>query len=168
MEPKMQQRTFSVIVNNEPGVLAKVVGLFTGRAYNISSLTVSEVDTGEALSRITICSSGTPQVLEQIKAQLDRLVPVHRVADLTIEGPSVERELALVKVSGAGDKRVEAMRSSEIFGAKVVDSGLGHFTFELTGKPNKIDAFVEIMRPLGIVELSRTGVAALSRGAEAL
>ena len=164
----MEQRTFSVIVNNEPGVLAKVVGLFTGRGYNISSLTVSEIDPSQSVSRITICSSGTSQVLEQIKAQLDRIVPVHRVSDLTVEGPSVERELALVKVSGAGDKRVESLRSAEIFGAKVVDSGLSHFTFELTGKPSKIDAFVEIMQPLGLSELSRTGVAALSRGAEAL
>ena len=164
----MEQRTFSVLVNNEPGVLAKVVGLFTGRGYNISSLTVSEVDANNAVSRITICSQGTPQVLEQIKAQLDRVVPVHRVSDLTISGPSVERELALIKVSGQGDKRVEALRSAEIFGAKVVDSGLDHFTFELTGKPSKIDAFVEIMKPLGMAELSRTGVAALSRGAEAL
>ena len=164
----MEQRTFSVLVNNEPGVLAKVVGLFTGRGYNISSLTVSEVDANNAVYRITICSQGTPQVLEQIKAQLDRVVPVHRVSDLTISGPSVERELALIKVSGQGDKRVEALRSAEIFGAKVVDSGLDHFTFELTGKPSKIDAFVEIMKPLGMAELSRTGVAALSRGAEAL
>lgn len=164
----MEQRTFSVLVNNEPGVLAKVVGLFTGRGYNISSLTVSEIDSDHSVSRITICTSGTAQVLEQIKAQLDRVVPVHRVSDLTVAGPSVERELALIKVSGQGDKRVEALRSAEIFGAKVVDSGLEHFTFELTGKPSKIDAFVEIMKPLGLAELSRTGVAALARGADAL
>ena len=164
----MEQRTFSVLVNNEPGVLAKVVGLFTGRGYNISSLTVSEIDSNNAVSRITICTSGTAQVLEQIKAQLDRVVPVHRVSDLTVAGPSVERELALIKVNGNGDRRVEALRSAEIFGAKVVDSGLGHFTFELTGKPSKIDAFVEIMQPLGMTELSRTGVAALARGADAL
>ena len=160
----MEQRTFSVLVNNEPGVLAKVVGLFTGRGYNISSLTVSEIDAAHAVSRITICTQGTAQVLEQIKAQLDRVVPVHRVSDLTIAGPAVERELALIKVVGQGDKRVEALRSAEIFGAKVVDSGLDHFTFELTGKPSKIDAFVAIMQPLGMAELSRTGVAALSRG----
>ena len=164
----MEQRTFSVLVNNEPGVLAKVVGLFTGRGYNISSLTVSEIDAERSVSRITICTSGTAQVLEQIKAQLDRVVPVHRVSDLTVAGPSVERELALIKVNGQGKKRVEALRSAEIFGAKVVDSGLEHFTFELTGKPSKIDAFVEIMRPLGLAELSKTGVAALARGAEAL
>ena len=164
----MEQRTFSVLVNNEPGVLAKVVGLFTGRGYNISSLTVSEIDSNNAVSRITICTSGTAQVLEQIKAQLDRVVPVHRVSDLTVAGPSVERELALIKVNGNGDRRVEALRSAEIFGAKVVDSGLGHFTFELKGKPSKIDAFVEIMQPLGMTELSRTGVAALARGADAL
>jgi len=164
----MEQRTFSVLVNNEPGVLAKVVGLFTGRGYNISSLTVSEIDAANAVSRITICTKGTPQVLEQIKAQLDRVVPVHRVSDLTVSGPSVERELALVKVAGQGEKRVEALRSAEIFGAKVVDSGLDHFTFELTGKPSKVGAFVAIMQPLGLTELSRTGVAALARGAHAL
>ncbi len=161
-------RTFSVLVNNEPGVLAKVVGLFTGRGYNISSLTVSEIDADKAVSRITICTQGTAQVLEQIKAQLDRVVPVHRVADLTVAGPSVERELALIKVAGQGDKRVEALRSAEIFGAKVVDSGLAHFTFELTGKPSKVDAFVAIMRPLGLTEISRTGVAALARGEQGL
>ncbi|MGB0717844.1 MAG: acetolactate synthase small subunit [Alphaproteobacteria bacterium] len=168
MDLVMEQRTFSVLVNNEPGVLAKVVGLFTGRGYNISSLTVSEIDAANAVSRITICTKGTPQVLEQIKAQLDRVVPVHRVSDLTVSGPSVERELALVKVAGQGEKRVEALRSAEIFGAKVVDSGLDHFTFELTGKPSKVGAFVAIMQPLGLTELSRTGVAALARGAHAL
>lgn len=164
----MEQRTFSVLVNNEPGVLAKVVGLFTGRGYNISSLTVSEIDADTSISRMTICTRGTPQVLEQIKAQLDRVVPVHRVSDLTVAGPSVERELALIKVSEVGEKRVEALRSAEIFGAKVVDSGLQHFTFELTGKPSKIDAFVDIMKPLGMAEISRTGVAALARGPEPL
>ena len=164
----MEQRTFSVLVNNEPGALAKVVGLFAGRGYNISSLTVSEVDAAQGVSRITICTSGTAQVLEQIKAQLDRLVPVHGVSDLAVVGASVERELALIKVNGAGNQRVEALRAAEIFGAKVVDSGLEHFTFEVTGKSSKINAFVRIMRPLGLAELSRTGIAALARGVETL
>ncbi|MAU53135.1 MAG: acetolactate synthase small subunit [Roseovarius sp.] len=159
-----ETHTLAVIVDNEPGVLARVIGLFSGRGYNIDSLTVAEVDHTGHTSRITIVTTGTPQVIEQIKAQLGRIVPVHEVHDLTVEGPSVERELALLKVESEGDKRVEALRLADIFRAKVVDSTLTSFVFEITGGPEKIDAFAELMRPLGLHEMARTGVAAMSRG----
>ncbi|PRX31930.1 acetolactate synthase, small subunit [Meinhardsimonia xiamenensis] len=160
-----ETHTLAVVVDNEAGVLARVIGLFSGRGYNIESLTVAETDHEGHLSRITIVTKGTPAVIEQIKAQLGRLVPVHDVHDLTVEGPAVERELALFKVTGEGEKRIEALRLAEIFRANVVDSTLKSFIFEITGTPQKIDAFAELMRPLGLVEMARTGVAALSRGA---
>ncbi|WP_050602164.1 acetolactate synthase small subunit [Ruegeria sp. 6PALISEP08] len=159
-----ERHTIAVLVENEPGVLARVIGLFSGRGYNIESLTVAEVDHTGHLSRITIVTTGTPQVIEQIKAQLGRIVTVHDVHDLTVEGPSVERELAIIKVVGEGDKRVEALRLADIFRANVVDSTLNSFIFEITGAPDKIDAFADLMRPLGLVEVARTGVAALLRG----
>lgn len=159
-----ERHTIAVLVGNEPGVLARVIGLFSGRGYNIESLTVAEVDHTGHLSRITIVTTGTPQVIEQIKAQLGRIVPVHDVHDLTVEGPSVERELAIIKVVGEGDKRVEALRLADIFRANVVDSTLNSFIFEITGAPDKIDAFADLMRPLGLIEIARTGVAALLRG----
>jgi acetolactate synthase-1/3 small subunit len=159
-----ERHTLAVIVDNEAGVLARVIGLFSGRGYNIESLTVAEIDHTGHLSRITIVTTGTPQVIEQIKAQLGRIVPVHEVHDLTVEGAAVERELALFKVAGTGDKRVEALRLADIFRANVVDSTLSSFVFEITGAPEKIDAFAELMRPLGLIEVARTGVAALSRG----
>ncbi len=161
-----ERHTLAVTVINEPGVLARVIGLFAGRGYNIESLTVAEVDHQGHKSRITIVTSGTPQVIEQIKAQLGRIVPVLDVHDLTVEGPSVERELGLFKVSGKGEHRVEALRLADIFRASVVDTTLESFIFELTGTPDKIDAFADLMRPLGLVEVARTGVAALSRGAK--
>jgi len=161
-----ERHTISVIVDNEAGVLARVIGLFSGRGYNIESLTVAEVDHTGHQSRITLVTAGTPSVIEQIKAQLGRIVPVHDVHDLTVEGPAVERELALFKVSGKGNNRVEALRLADIFRANVVDSTLGSFIFEITGTPAKIDAFADLMRPLGLVEIARTGVAALSRGAQ--
>lgn len=160
----VERHTLAVLVENEPGVLARVIGLFSGRGYNIDSLTVAEVDHTGHLSRITIVTSGTPQVIEQIKTQLGRIVSVHDVHDLTVEGASVERELAMFKVAGSGDKRVEALRLADIFRASVVDSTLESFVFEITGAPEKIDAFADLMRPLGLVEVARTGVAALSRG----
>ncbi|TDE40739.1 acetolactate synthase small subunit [Antarcticimicrobium sediminis] len=159
-----EKHTLAVLVENEPGVLARVIGLFAGRGYNIESLTVAEVDHTGHLSRITIVTTGTPQVIEQIKAQLGRIVPVHEVYDLTVDGPSVERELAMFKVVGDGEKRVEALRLADIFRASVVDSTLGSFVFEITGAPEKIDAFADLMRPLGLTEVARTGVAALLRG----
>ncbi|TCP63319.1 acetolactate synthase small subunit [Rhodovulum bhavnagarense] len=160
----IERHTLAVIVDNEAGVLARVIGLFSGRGYNIDSLTVAEVDHHGHTSRITIVTTGTPAVIEQIKAQLGRIVPVHEVHDLTVEGPSVERELALFKVTGGGEKRVEALRLADIFRANVVDSTLESFVFEITGTPQKVDAFAELMRPLGLVEMARTGIAALSRG----
>lgn len=156
----------SVLVDNEPGVLARVIGLFSGRGYNIDSLTVSETEHEAHLSRITIVTTGTPMVIEQIKSQLDRLVPVHKVTDLTVLGNSVERELALIKVAGKGDKRVEALRLAEAFRAQVIDASTEHFIFELTGKLNKIEQFVALMQPLGLVEVARTGIAAIGRGAQ--
>jgi len=162
----IERHTLAVIVENEPGVLARVIGLFAGRGYNIESLTVAEIDHTGHLSRITIVTTGTPQVIVQIKAQLGRIVPVHEVHDLTVDGPSVERELALLKVAGQGEARVEALRLADIFRASVVDSTLQSFVFEITGPPEKIDAFSELMRPLGLQEVARTGVAALARGKE--
>ena len=160
----IESHTLAVIVANESGVLARVIGLFSGRGYNIDSLTVAEVDHEGHRSRITIVTRGTPQVIEQIKAQLGRLVPVHAVHGLTVEGPTVQRELALIKVAGKGEARIEALRLCEIFRAKVVDSTLESFVFEMTGTPEKIDAFADLLRPLGLCEIARTGVAALSRG----
>ncbi|MDR7125401.1 MULTISPECIES: acetolactate synthase small subunit [Pseudotabrizicola] len=160
----IEAHTLAVIVDNEAGVLARVIGLFSGRGYNIDSLTVAEVDHTGHRSRITIVTRGTPQIIAQIKAQLARIVPVHEVHDLTEEGPSVQRELALFKVVGRGEHRIEALRLAEIFRAHVVDSTLESFVFEMTGTPEKIDSFAELMRPLGLREIARTGVAALSRG----
>jgi acetolactate synthase-1/3 small subunit len=160
--------TLAILVDNEAGVLARVIGLFSGRGYNIESLTVAEVDHLDHTSRITVVTSGTPEVLEQIRHQLERLVPVHKVVDLSTEKPGIEREMALVKVAGTGEKRVEAMRVSEVFRARVIDTTHSSFVFELTGAQQKIDAFVDLMKPLGLVEVSRTGVVAISRGAEAM
>lgn len=168
LQDSVERRTIAVLVDNEPGVLARVIGLFSGRGYNIESLTVTEVEREKGLSRITVVTTGTPQVLEQIKAQLDRLVPVQRVADLSQQGPHVERELALVKVAGTDDKRVEALRIAGIFDAQVVDAGLDYFVFQVTHRPDKLDRFIELMKPLGLVEMSRTGVVAIARGKEGL
>ena len=164
----VRQHTISVLVDNEAGVLARVIGLFSGRGYNIESLTVAEVDPANALSRITVATSGTPMIVEQIKAQLERLVPVRKVSDLTLEGPRVERELALVKVAGTGDKRVESLRIADIFRARVVDSTNESFVFEISGSTDKLDAFIGLMRPLGMVDVSRTGLVAIARGAGGL
>jgi len=159
--------TISVLVDNEPGILARVVGLFTGRGYNIESLTVAETDAKEKLSRITIVTNGTPMIVEQIKAQLDRLVPVHRVHDLTVEGPHIERELALVKVKGTGEKRVEALRLADVFRAKVIDAKTDSFVFEVTGTSDKVRTFVNLMSALGLVDVGRTGIVAMTRGGKA-
>ncbi len=163
-EQIIERHTIAVLVDNEPGVLARVIGLFSGRGYNIESLTVAETDRTNSLSRITIVTSGTPMIIEQIKAQLSRLVPVHAVHDLTAEGPHVERELALIKVSGTGDKRIESLRLADIFRARVVDSTTESFVFEMTGSTEKLNAFINLMEPLGLLEVSRTGVVAISRG----
>ena len=164
----IESHTLSVIVDNEPGVLARVIGLFSGRGYNIESLTVSETEHQKHLSRITIVTRGTPMVIEQIKNQLDRLVPVHRVVDMTVAGPSIQRELAMVKVAGTGEPRVEALRLADAFRARVIDAGTESFVFEITGASDKIDSFVALMLPLGLVEVSRTGIVAISRGAEGM
>lgn len=165
-EEQTEQHTMSVLVDNEPGVLARVIGLFSGRGYNIDSLTVSETVHERHLSRITIVTTGSPMIIEQIKNQLERLVPVHRVIDLTVEGNPLERELALVKVHGRGEKRVEALRLAEAFRAQVVDATTEHFIFEITGRISKIEQFISLMQPLGLVEVVRTGAAAISRGPE--
>jgi acetolactate synthase-1/3 small subunit len=167
-EQEREQHTMSVLVDNEPGVLARVIGLFSGRGYNIDSLTVSETEHESHLSRITIVTTGTPMVLQQIRNQLDRLVPVHDVTDLTVEGRSLERELALVKVAGKGEKRVEALRLAEAFRAQVIDASTEHFVFEITGRLSKIEQFITLMQPLGLVEVARTGIAAIARGKEAM
>lgn len=164
----IEAHTLSIIVDNEPGVLARVIGLFSGRGYNIESLTVSETEHEKHVSRITIVTRGTPMVLEQIKSQLERLVPVHSVADLTVLGNAVERELALVKVAGVGEHRVEALRMAEAFRARIVDTTNTSFVFELTGKTAKIEQFIALMQPLGLREVVRTGIAAISRGSDTL
>jgi acetolactate synthase I/III small subunit len=163
--PMEETHTLTVVVDNESGVLARIIGLFSARGYNIDSLTVAEVDHTGHRSRITVVTRGTPAVILQIKSQLERMVPVHEVHDLTVEGPAVQRELCLFKVVGGGAQRVEALSLAEIFRANVVDSTLESFVFEITGTPEKIDAFADLMRPLGLSEMARTGVAALARGA---
>ena len=165
---KPETHTLVVEVDNEPGVLARVVGLFSGRGYNIDSLTVSETESQKHLSRITIVTTGTPMVIEQIKHQLDRMVPVYRVVDMTLTGRSMERELAMVKVRGTGDNRVEALRLADAFRARVIDATTESFVFEITGNSAKISQFIDLMRPLGLVEVSRTGVAAIGRGPEGM
>lgn len=166
MSTEIHRHTIAVLVDNEPGVLARVIGLFSGRGYNIESLTVAEVDAAQNVSRITVVTSGTAMIVEQIKAQLARLVPVHAVRDLTVEGAHVERELALMKVVGAGDKRVEALRIADIFRARVLDATNDSFMFELTGGTDKLNAFIMLMQSLGLVDVCRTGVVAMSRGNE--
>jgi acetolactate synthase-1/3 small subunit len=160
--------TIAVLVENEAGILARVVGLFSGRGYNIESLTVAPVDEGRRLSRITIVTSGTDMVIEQIKAQLDRLVPVHKVSDLTLEGPHLAREMMLIKVVGKGENRMEALRLADAFRARVVDATIESLVFEMTGAGEKLDAFIELMRPIGLAEISRTGVVAIARGPSGL
>ena len=171
---KSERHTLAIVVDNEPGVLARVIGLFSGRGYNIESLTVSETEHAKHLSRITVVTSGTPHVLAQIKNQLERMVPVHRVLDLTViaaelgHDKPIERELALVKVAGTGDNRVEALRLAEAFRASVIDANTEHFVFEITGRVSKIEQFIAIMAPLGLVEVARTGIAAMNRGPEGM
>jgi acetolactate synthase-1/3 small subunit len=164
IDTTLRSATISVIVENEPGILARVVGLFSGRGYNIESLTVAAVEEGRNRSSINIVTSGTEMVIEQIMAQLDRLVPVHRVADLAKQGPHVAREMALIKVITSGEHRAEALRLSDAFRARVVDATAESFVFEMTGGTEKLDAFIDLMRPLGLAEVSRTGVAAIARG----
>lgn len=165
---KIESHIIGVLVDNEPGVLARVIGLFSGRGYNIESLTVAEVEHEQEISRITLVTSGTPMIIEQIKAQLSRLVPVHSVSDLTQEGANVARELALIKVVGTGHERVEALRIADIFRARAVDGTTESFVFEITGSTAKIDAFIGLMEPLGMVDISRTGVVAILRGEKAM
>ena len=164
----VERHTLAVVVDNEPGILARIAGLFTARGYNIESLTVSEISDDDLISRITIVPSASAPVMEQIIAQLERLVPVHKVTDLTAFGPHVERELALVKVAGAGDHRIEALRLAEVYRARVVDATIGSFVFEVTGGSEKIDTFVALMREVGLVEVARTGIVAIARGREAV
>lgn len=165
---EVNTHTLAVVAENQPGVLARIIGLFAGRGYNIDSLTVSETEHEKHVSRFTIVTSGTEKVVAQIKAQLERMVLVHSVADLTVQGNFLARELAMVKVSGQGDKRVEALRLADAFRARVVDASTDSFVFELTGKPDKVDQFISLMVPLGLIEVARTGVAAISRGPEAM
>jgi len=169
-----ETHTLSILVDNEPGVLARVIGLFSGRGYNIDSLTVSETEHEKHLSRITIVTRGTPHVMEQIRNQLERIVPVHRVVDLSVRAQELgqekplARELALVKVAGSGDDRVEALRLADAFRAKTIDANTEHFIFEITGAVAKIEQFIAIMKPLGLVEVCRTGVAAMNRGPQGM
>lgn len=167
-QARIERHTIAVLVDNEAGVLARVIGLFAGRGYNIDSLTVTEVSHEASESRITIVTTGSVEIIDQIKSQLGRLVPVHAVTDLTVKGDPIERELALVKVAGKGEKRVESLRLAEAFRASVVDATTDHFVFEITGRVSKIDNFIALMKPLGLVEVARTGVAAIARGPDAM
>jgi len=167
-DQKAETHTLSVLVDNEPGVLARVIGLFSGRGYNIESLTVSETEHRQHLSLITIVTTGTPMVIEQIKNQLDRLVPVHHVVDMTTAGNAIERELAMVKVKGKGDNRVEALRLADAFRARVIDATTESFVFEITGASDKVEQFIALMLPLGLIEVARTGIAAIMRGPEGM
>ena len=166
-EDLAERHVLAITVDNESGTLARIAGMFTARGYNIDSLTVADISEDHSVSRITIVTNGPPHVIDQIKAQLDRLIPVHKVVDLTEEGAHVERELALVKVAGKGDIRIEALRLAEVFRAKVVDTTTGSFIFELTGTPDKIDGFIALMREVGLVEVGRTGIVGMIRGAKA-
>ncbi len=166
--PKIERHTMAVLVDNEPGVLARVVGLFSGRGYNIESLTVTTVSEDETVSRISLVTTGTPMIIDQIKAQLDRLVPVNMVHDLTEEGPHIERELALIKLAATGPERRESLRLADIFRARVADTTTESFVFVLTGSKDKIDSFTELMRALGEVEIARSGAVAIARGAKLL
>ena len=171
MAPAAQRpeaHTLCVLVDNEPGVLARVIGLFSGRGYNIDSLTVSETEHQKHLSRITIVTRGTPMVIEQIKNQLDRLVPIHRVIDMTLAGPAIERELAMVKVRGTGDNRVEALRLADAFRARVIDASIESFVFEISGSTEKIERCIAALLPMGLIEVSRSGIVAISRGTEGI
>ena len=163
-----ETHTLAVIADNQPGVLARIAGMFTARGYNIESLTVADITEDDSVSRITIVTTGTPAVIEQVVAQLDRMVPVHKVTDLTVLGDHVERELALVKVAGTGDHRIEALRLAEVFRANVVDTTISSFVFEVTGASTKIDRFVELMKEIGLVEVARTGIVAMARGKDAV
>src|SRR5262245_46588387 len=165
---QVETHTLSVLVDNEPGVLARVIGLFSGRGYNIDSLTVSETEHEKHLSRITIVTRGTPMVIEQIKNQLERIVPIHRVIDMTVAGPALQRELAMVKVRGKGEARMEALRLADAFRARVIDATTESFVFEITGATDKIDSFINLMLPVGLVEVARTGVVAIGRGPEGM
>jgi len=164
----IERHTLSVTVDNESGVLARIAGMFSARGYNIESLTVADISADDAVSRITIVTSGTAAVIEQVVAQLDRLVPVHKVTDLTTLGEHIERELALVKVAGVGEHRIEALRLAEVFRANVVDTTISSFVFEVTGSSVKIDRFVELMSEIGLVEVARTGIVAMARGKAAV
>ncbi len=165
-QQESERHVLAITVDNEAGILAKIAGLFTARGYNIDSLTVADISENHAVSRITIVTQGPPAVIDQIHAHLERLVPVHKVVDLSENGPHVERELALIKVAGKGDSRVEALRVADVFRAKVVDTTTASFIFELTGTPEKIDSFIAIMRELGLVEVGRTGIVGMTRGPE--
>ena len=164
----VERHTLSVLVDNEAGILARIAGLFSARGYNIESLTVADVSQDLSVSRITVVTSGSPHVIEQILAQLERLVPVHKVTDLTAFGPHVERELALIKVAGTGEHRIEAMRLADIYRARVLDATTSSFVFELTGGTEKVNTFIGLMREVGLVEVARTGVVAIARGREAV
>ncbi len=166
-EEPAERHTLAVVVDNEPGILARIAGLFTARGYNIESLTVSEISGDNLISRITIVTSASAPVMEQIIAQLERLIPVHRVTDLTVLGPHVERELALIKVAGTGDKRIEALRLAEVYRGRVLDATISSFVFEVTGGRDKIDKFIELMNEVGLVEVARTGIVAIARGKDA-
>jgi acetolactate synthase I/III small subunit len=167
-DPTIRRHTLAVIVDNEPGVLARIAGLFSGRGYNIESLTVSETEHEKSLSRITVVTSGPEKIIDQIKNHLDRLVPVHRVVDLTLQGDSLEREMALIKVVGKGEMRVEALRLASAFGARTLDATLTSFVFELTGTTEEVERFIKTMANCGLAEVSRTGIAAMARGADVM
>jgi len=160
------RHTISVLVENEFGVLSRVSGLFSGRGFNIESLCVAET-TDPQTSRMTIVTSGNEKILEQIEKQLNKLINVIKVVDHS-DSQSVERELVLIKVSAEPDTRAEILRIVDIFRGKVVDVSPKTYTVEVTGSEGKIGAIIEMLKPLGIKEIARTGKIAMGRGGKIL
>ncbi|OGI04497.1 MAG: acetolactate synthase small subunit [Candidatus Melainabacteria bacterium GWF2_37_15] len=155
------KHTLSVLVQNEAGVLSRIAGLFSGRGFNIESLTVAPTQ-DQAFSRVTIVTTGDDGVIEQICKQLNRLVNTLKVVDITGEN-SIERELILIKVNAKDEARSEILRIAEIFDAKIVDVSVKTYTIEAMGDDTKIKSLIELLRPLGIRELVRSGKVAISR-----
>jgi len=158
------RHTITVLVENEFGVLTRITGLFSARGYNIESLNVAPT-MDASMSRMTLVTRGDEHVIEQIKKQLNKLIPVIKTEDLTRQ-EHMEREMILVKVSASEETRAEVLRMAEVFRASVVDVSESSYTLELTGKARKLDAFLRMLEPNGVIEMTRTGPVGMRRGAE--
>ncbi|MEP3857225.1 MAG: acetolactate synthase small subunit [Porticoccus sp.] len=160
------RRIISVLMENEPGALSRVVGLFSQRGYNIDTLTVAPTD-DQTLSRLTLTTHGNDQVIEQITKHLHKLIDVVKVVDLT-EGPHIERELMLLKVKASGPQRAEIKRCVDIFRGQIIDVNTNAYTVQIVGNSDKLDAFIQAVAGAEILEVVRSGVSGLSRGEKAL